>query len=289
MDERRRTPSDKVTIMTIHAAKGLEFDTVFLPGWEEGVFPSSARSTKAAAPASRRSAASPMSASPARGASATIFHAANRRIYGLWTVDHPLPLRRRTARGAYRGDGSAGSYRYGGYGGLALRQHASRSPPPTRRRAGSARRPTAPTPDGRSCGSRFGHQRSAHVGYGETAAASRGLCRLRGSGRTSREAPPPRYRGELVAKSSGSLGLRRRRPRVPSQVRQRHHPAVDGNKLTIDFDKAGRKMVLDSFVQERGSLSTNGAITFVIVEALCRAGRLGFVFSSDPPDFFLAG
>ena len=30
---------DAVNVMTIHAAKGLEFDTVFMPAWEEGIFP----------------------------------------------------------------------------------------------------------------------------------------------------------------------------------------------------------------------------------------------------------
>ena len=40
MDNDADADADKVTIMTIHAAKGLEFDAVFLAGWEEGVFPS---------------------------------------------------------------------------------------------------------------------------------------------------------------------------------------------------------------------------------------------------------
>ena len=40
MDNDEAEHGEKVTIMTIHAAKGLEFDTVFLAGWEEGVFPS---------------------------------------------------------------------------------------------------------------------------------------------------------------------------------------------------------------------------------------------------------
>src|SRR5947199_344330 len=40
MDNDEARQGDRVTIMTIHAAKGLEFDRVYLPGWEEGVFPS---------------------------------------------------------------------------------------------------------------------------------------------------------------------------------------------------------------------------------------------------------
>ena len=38
-DDAAPTVSDAVSVMTIHAAKGLEFDTVFLPAWEEGIFP----------------------------------------------------------------------------------------------------------------------------------------------------------------------------------------------------------------------------------------------------------
>ncbi|MDR1071174.1 MAG: UvrD-helicase domain-containing protein [Rickettsiales bacterium] len=38
-DDERDASGDTVSIMTIHAAKGLEFDTVFLPAWEDGVFP----------------------------------------------------------------------------------------------------------------------------------------------------------------------------------------------------------------------------------------------------------
>ncbi|MGC6496829.1 MAG: ATP-dependent helicase [Candidatus Puniceispirillaceae bacterium] len=40
MDGDRDNEDGEVTLMTLHAAKGLEFDTVFLPGWEEGIFPS---------------------------------------------------------------------------------------------------------------------------------------------------------------------------------------------------------------------------------------------------------
>src|SRR5262249_39463131 len=40
MEASEAETGDKVTLMTLHAAKGLEFPIVFLPGWEEGLFPS---------------------------------------------------------------------------------------------------------------------------------------------------------------------------------------------------------------------------------------------------------
>jgi len=89
MDNDAADDTEKVTIMTIHAAKGLEFDHVFLPGWEEGVFPSQ-RSLDEGGLASleeeRRLAYVAITRARRR---CIILHAANRRIYGQWTSSIP--------------------------------------------------------------------------------------------------------------------------------------------------------------------------------------------------------
>jgi DNA helicase-2/ATP-dependent DNA helicase PcrA len=85
MDNDAARGGDKVTIMTIHAAKGLEFDTSILPGWEEGVFPSQRALDEgglASLEEERRLAYVAITRARRR---ATILHAANRRIYGQWT------------------------------------------------------------------------------------------------------------------------------------------------------------------------------------------------------------
>ena len=89
MDNEAREETEKLTIMTIHAAKGLEFDHVFLPGWEEGVFPSQRAMDEgglASLEEERRLAYVAITRARRR---CTILHAANRRIYGQWTSSLP--------------------------------------------------------------------------------------------------------------------------------------------------------------------------------------------------------
>jgi DNA helicase-2/ATP-dependent DNA helicase PcrA len=75
--------------MTIHAAKGLEFDHVFLAGWEDGVFPSQRAMDEggtASLEEERRLAYVAITRARQR---ASIYHAANRRIYGQWMSSIP--------------------------------------------------------------------------------------------------------------------------------------------------------------------------------------------------------
>ena len=123
MDRDRRRHRRRLSIMTLHSAKGLEFDTVFLPGWEEGLFPHQRSLDERAAPGWRKSAASPMSASRAR-ASARRFISPPTAACTALVEQHPLALPRRIAGGACGGDGKQRRLRHERLRPLALRRVA---------------------------------------------------------------------------------------------------------------------------------------------------------------------
>jgi DNA helicase-2/ATP-dependent DNA helicase PcrA len=89
MEQAEDAGADQVSIMTLHAAKGLEFDTVFLPGWEEGLFPhprTLSENGMAGLEEERRLAYVGLTRARRH---AEISHAANRRIHNLWQNSIP--------------------------------------------------------------------------------------------------------------------------------------------------------------------------------------------------------
>ncbi len=84
MEKDESAAGDRVSLMTLHAAKGLEFDTVFLPGWEDGLFPNQRALEESGAKAleeERRLAYVGLTRARNR---AVISHVANRRFYSGW-------------------------------------------------------------------------------------------------------------------------------------------------------------------------------------------------------------
>ncbi len=89
MEAAENGTDDKVSLMTLHAAKGLEFETVFLPGWEEGVFPNQRsldESGDKALEEERRLAHVGLTRAKKR---ATISFAGNRKTHGQWVSNAP--------------------------------------------------------------------------------------------------------------------------------------------------------------------------------------------------------
>jgi DNA helicase II / ATP-dependent DNA helicase PcrA len=213
MDNDADREADKVTIMTIHAAKGLEFDTIFLAGWEEGVFPSQRaldEGGNASLEEERRLAYVAITRARKR---CLILHAANRRIYGQWTSSIPsrfvteLPEAHLDSETTMSGGES-----------LWRANWSERADPFANVARGTGRGP--------------GWQRAASGGGFERTPArvlevKASAVSLGNPGRSDISL------GQRVFHSKFGYG----------QVAE-----IEGNKLEIDFEKAGRKRVLDSFV-----------------------------------------
>jgi DNA helicase-2/ATP-dependent DNA helicase PcrA len=260
MDNDKSAEDVAVSIMTLHSAKGLEFDTVFLPGWEEGVFPNKRTlddQGRSGLEEERRLAHVGLTRARKR---AKIYFATNRRMHGLWQTNIPsrfldeLPEANVEVTEAQGGFGG-----YGGYG--ASRFDADTSfgsdyGTPGWQRAQAKR--AARSGDGFSDGDYSEYEAdsgSPHV----TPEGRRGSFDEVGGregerARTSRSPTarrlPLTIEGELVAKSTGTVSAFALGDRVFHQkFGNGNVVAVDGNKLTIQFDKAGQKRVVDSFVE----------------------------------------
>lgn len=247
MDAEQDEQLDAVSIMTLHSAKGLEFETVFLPGWEEGLFPHQRaldEGGRSGLEEERRLAYVGLTRAKKN---LHLWFVSNRRIHGLWQSTIPSRFLDELPE-AHVEVADAGNS-YGGYGGgsrnpygasrfddVGQKSFSNTYATPGWQRAQQNR--TEATD--RNWGSRSGHS-VERIGYGET---DSGFGAGRGSvkGRT--------IEGELIAKS---VATEPSRFKVGDRVFHQKFgngniSAIDGNKLTIDFDKAGQKKVLDGFV-----------------------------------------
>jgi len=217
MDNDAADETEKVTIMTIHAAKGLEFDLVFLPGWEEGVFPSQRALDEgglAALEEERRLAYVAITRARRR---CTILHAANRRIYGTWSSSIPsrfiaeLPADHIQVETTMTGGASLWRANWSEQEDPFA--HVSRDRPDRSRARGP------------------GWQRALSTGYDPV---------------PKRLAEPGRSAASFAAKPRGDIAIGARV--FHDKFGYGEVIGQEGNKLEIEFETSGRKRVIDSFV-----------------------------------------
>jgi DNA helicase-2/ATP-dependent DNA helicase PcrA len=201
MEQATEAEGDKVSIMTLHAAKGLEFDTVFLPGWEEELFPNRRTLDEGGAKAleeERRLAYVGLTRARKR---VIVSYAQHRHVFNAWVACLPSRFLGELPREEVELDSGPG---VAVARDAALESASSWSATPRWQQArGFAGRSSPPL--------------------------------IEGSAREVDAAPAARFAsGARVFHQKFGYGT---------------VAAVDGDKLDIEFDKAGRKKVMDSFVQ----------------------------------------
>jgi DNA helicase-2/ATP-dependent DNA helicase PcrA len=226
MDLDRGESADSVQIMTLHGAKGLEFPLVFLPGWEEGVFPSQRSiDEKGEKGLEEERRLAYVGVTRARE-DARISFAANRLVYGRWTSQLPsrfvdeLPIANVEAQSDT------------GYYGASTGMKEAKSRWDEAPSFGSGY-----SSPGWKRGQAFASAQTPRSGSG-TAQARHAL--IEGDGRLVATADPKAgsgwKRGDRVFHQKFGYGAVR---------------AVEGNKLIVAFDKAGEKKVIDTFVEKQ--------------------------------------
>jgi len=220
MDNDRDEPGEKVSIMTLHGAKGLEFPAVFLPGWEDGLFPSQRsmdESGRAGLEEERRLAYVGMTRAREL---LTISFAANRHMYGRWQSALPsrfideLPQNEvevLTPPGLYGGNYGAAAPIGGAAPGSVLETRAA-----------------------------------AASSYN-----SPGWRRMQ-SRRGERPMGQPREARDLVIEAD-ARSVHATGDRVFHQkFGYGRVTEIEGDKLTVDFEKAGEKKVVAAYVTQAG-------------------------------------
>jgi DNA helicase-2/ATP-dependent DNA helicase PcrA len=228
--EQNEAEADRLNLMTLHAAKGLEFDIVFLPGWEEGLFPSQRTLDEkgtAGLEEERRLAYVGLTRARKR---ALVSFAANRRVHGMW--QNGLPSRFINDLPPEHIDNVAGEGFYGNYGEGTFRDNAgfgdfdiaqSTYDSPGWRRVQAARAAgVKPSTD-------FTNHPHIRKGFGR--------------------GPTIDAKAREVSPGGGDAAQYRAGERIFHQkFGYGRVMTVEGAKLLVNFEKAGEKRVMDGFV-----------------------------------------
>jgi DNA helicase-2/ATP-dependent DNA helicase PcrA len=244
---------DQVQILTLHSAKGLEWPMVFLPGWEEEVFPSRRSLDESGAKGleeERRLAYVGITRARER---CYISFAANRQIYGRWTS--VLPSRFVDELPAAHVDAVSETGYVAPGGGFYGSEVKSQWDQP---RTGGIPTRGSNLDEPANTGMRGGYDTPGWK-RAQAATASRGATRppdiegraFRAADSDGRPVPRGRTPGDMLASSdpaaAGGLELGQRI--FHDKFGYGRITEIDGAKLTVSFEKAGVKKVVESFVK----------------------------------------